>query len=145
MNNFYPILIFYFAFLLFFPIRSMNNNRKKVHKHFDVEKIRRFQILRKNCGIIMILSITFIIYSSYNINFTVFVILAWISLFISSLMTIYAQGSIMEQNKNKNYIKKIIIENYKKDLLSLAREIEYPYSVLKQIYDYLVIRGEIIL
>ena len=144
MNDFYPILIFYLAFLMFFPVRSIKSNRKKIQKHFDVEKIRRYQNLRKKWGLLMIFSILFIIYSSYDITFTVFVILAWVCLFISSLMILYAQGNIMEQNKNKNWIKKIIVENYKKDLLELAREIEYPYSVLKQIYDYLKKRGEII-
>ena len=129
---------------MIFPIRSIKNSRKKIHKQFDVEKIRRFQNLRKKWGLTMIFSLIFIIYSSYNITFTVFVILAWISLFISTLMIIYAQGSIMEQNKNKIWIKNIILENYKKDLFELAQELEYPYSVLKQIYDYLEKRGELV-
>ena len=145
MNDFfYPFLIFYLVFLMHFPIRCLKYSRKRVQKHFDGDKLRRFQNKRKKWALIFTLSIIIIIYTSYNVTFTVFVILAWISLFISSLMTIYAQGSIMEQNKNKKWIIKFINENYKKGLLELAREIEYPYSVLKQIYDYLEKKGEII-
>jgi len=113
-------------------------------KHFDVERLKKFQNNRIMAFIIFLLSFSFIIYSSYNIPvFTLFVILAWLGLLVSIVGIFSAEGGIMGQNIAKLKLKSILEQNKSKSLLELAQEMEFPYSILKQNVDYLKNKGEL--
>lgn len=131
-------------FLVFIPLMIRKMKKEPILKHFDSERLKKFQVHRRIGAILLVFSISFILYSWYNFDiFTGFIILAWICLLISIFVIIIAQGSINEQKKAKSKIKSILEQNRAKAILELAQEIDYPYSVLKQIVDYLIRKGEL--
>lgn len=145
INTTFVIIILFFLYILFFSLMvSIRMKKRDEIKLFDVEKLKKFQTRRRIGVIILMLSISIIIYSWYRFDiFTGFIVLAWICLLISIFSILSTQGRIMEQKKAKLKIKYILEQNKTKTLLELAQEIEYPYSILKQIVDYLTKKGEL--
>ena len=106
-------------------------------KHFDVEKLSKQQRNKKISLVLALLFFLLIIYYSYFPTFTLFFLIAWLGLFISVLLLFGSILNIHIQNKRKWHLIDLIRNNYTDDLLILAQRIEYPYSILKQIIDYL--------
>ncbi len=143
-----PILILVIGFLGFVSVMlaisiKMKKNRERI-KHFNIEKLKKFQKYRVRGLILFLLSISFIVYSAYNAYiFTLFVILAWVVLLSSIVVVIGSQGEIMDQKRAKLKLIFFLEQNISKSLLELAQEMEFPYSILKQNYDYLMNKGEL--
>lgn len=110
--------------------------------NFDVEKLSKYKGMKRK-GIILLLIFLFaVVYSSYQPTFIGIVIIAWLGLIYSVVMFWGSILLIKEQNRAKNRLINLIRDNYTSDLLELARKIEYPYSILKQVINYLESKNE---
>ena len=118
---------------------------KKKRKFFNVDKFKSYKEKQKIWPIIFVFSLIMVIYVSYVQTFTLVVIFVW-SLFLLSIYSILfytIKIHFLEQAKNEFLI--ILEQNYDMELLKLAQKIEYPYSIFKQIIDYLVQTGELVI
>ena len=115
----------------------INMEKNYYFKHFDVEKLSKQQRNKKISLFLASLFLLLIIYYSYFPTFTFSFFITWLGFFISVLWFFGSIFNIHIQNKRKWHLIDLIRNNYTDDLLTLAQRIEYPYSILKQIIDYL--------
>lgn len=118
--------------------------KKKTRKLFDSEKFKNYKKKLTIWLAVFGLSFITIIFVSYVQTFTLIVISAW-SLFLLSIYSClfyYSKIRILKKAKNELFI--MLEQNNSMDLIALAQKIEYPYAIFKQIIDYLVQQGELI-
>ena len=123
---------------------NKKKNKKEKNVFFQVEKYRKYSKGKKIWSLCLFVALLLVVYSSYIQTFTLFVVFAWIFLFTSATSLFVSFWQIRVLNKEKYRL--IIILQYAEkpvNLLELAPKVEYPYSILKQIVDYLEKTGEI--
>ena len=111
-------------------------------KHFNVQKLQKQKKLQKIGIGLLIIFLIVLIYASLFPTFILFVILSWLGLITSFLIILSSTGQIRQQNKSKWQIICLIRDNYTSDTLELAKRVEYPYSILKEIINYLESQNE---
>lgn len=123
---------------------KVKRSKKITHRHFNVDKYRRYKRWQKFWSLVFLVSILTVIYVSYVPTFSLFVIIAYIAMIGSFGASIASIKIVQELNKEKERLKTILqYADRPVNLLNLAPRIEYPYSVLKQIVDFLEKVGEI--
>ena len=137
-------LISFFFIIWILPISlRVRKMKKRSEKHFDVERLRKLYKHMKMAILFTLLFLLLSIYWYYYPTFTLFVIFAWIGTFTSFMLIFGAIFEIHAENRRKWHLIDLIRENYTDDLLELAKTLEYPYSILKQIIDYLDQKNEL--
>lgn len=135
MSDFPLIIVIYFGLLGFILMAKLRKDKRK--RFFNVDKLRKYQKIKRHSIVICFIFILAIIISLlYDplFNLSIFASIGLILTFLSFLISI---GEIYSQNKSKWIMINLIRDNYTTDLFELAKRIELPYSVLKQIINYL--------
>ena len=137
------MFLFYFLIFSSLLIVIIKKAKQQGYKNFSVKKLLKFQKNLRNAFISVLICVTFIIYFSFVPTFILFIILAWFGLLFSLLFVIHSLDRLYLIKKSKKSLKSQLENTEMYNLLTLAKELGYPYSDLKVAIDYLTEKGEI--